>query len=44
MASTHEHNDWDDPDSDKADNEDKRALLSALVVIVAVWGAAFLLT
>jgi hypothetical protein len=44
MASIHKRNDWDDPDGDKADKEDERALLLAFVAIIAIWGAAFLLT
>ena len=32
-----------DPEPDKADKEDERALLSAFVAIVATWAAAFLL-
>jgi len=44
MASIRKHNDWDDPEANKADKEDERALLSAFVVIVVIWGAAFLLT
>jgi hypothetical protein len=35
---------WDDPEADKADKEDERALLSAFVVIIAIWAAAFVLT
>jgi hypothetical protein len=44
MASSRKHSNWDDTEADKADNEDKRALISTLVAIIVVWGAAFLLT
>ena len=44
MASIHIRNYWDDPEADKADKEDKRALLLAIVAMIAICGAAFLLT
>ena len=44
MASTRKYNDWDDPEADKADKEDKRALLLVFVAMIAICGAAFLLT
>jgi hypothetical protein len=34
---------WDDPELDKLDKEDKRALLSIFVVIIVMSVAAFLL-
>jgi hypothetical protein len=44
MASIRKRNWWDDLEADKADKEDKWALLSAFVAIVVIWGAAFVLT
>jgi hypothetical protein len=35
---------WGDPELDKADKEDKRALLSIFVAIIVMSMAAFLLT
>jgi hypothetical protein len=40
-ASIRRRNGWDDPEADKADKEDERALLPAFVVIIAIWAAAF---
>jgi hypothetical protein len=44
MASIRKHYDWDDPEANEADKSDDLALLSALLAIVVIWGAAFLLT
>jgi hypothetical protein len=44
MASIRTCNYWDDPEADKADKEDKRALLLVFVAMIAICGAAFLLT
>jgi len=43
MTGIRRRNGWDDPEADKADKEDERALLSAFVAIIAIWAAAFLL-
>jgi FMN-dependent NADH-azoreductase len=43
LASIRTCNDWDDPEADKADKEDKRALLLVFVAMIAICGAAFLL-
>ena len=43
MASIRTCNDWDDPEADKADNEDQRVLLLVFVAMIAICGAAFLL-
>ena len=43
MASIRKHYDWDDPEANEADKSDDLALLSALLAIVVIWGAAFLL-
>jgi hypothetical protein len=43
MASIRKRKGWDDA-ADKADKEDKRALLLAFFAIIAIWGAALLLT
>jgi hypothetical protein len=44
MASIRLRNYWDDPEADKADKEDKRALLLVFVAMIAICGAAVLLT
>jgi hypothetical protein len=44
MASIRKRDGWYDPESDKADKEDERALLSAFVAIIAICAVAFLLT
>ena len=44
MAHIRERNDWDNPEADKADKEDERALLLAIVAIITIWAAAFVLT
>ena len=44
MASIRERNGWDNPEADKADKEDERALLLAFVAIITIWAAAFGLT
>jgi hypothetical protein len=43
IASIRKRNDWDDPDADKEDKEDERALLLAFVAIIVLFGVAFLL-
>ena len=44
MANIRERNGWDNPEADKADKEDERALLLAFVAIITIWAAAFGLT
>jgi hypothetical protein len=44
MHSIRKRNDWDDPEADQRDKSDDLTLLSVFVVIVVIWGAAFLLT
>jgi hypothetical protein len=43
MASLCKRNGWDDPEADKEDKEDERALLSVFVAAIVIWAVAFLL-